>query len=120
MRLGLLAATVLVLGRIAAAGQEVPANGVTPPQFITVVKAVYTPEGRAAKIEGRVVVDAIVLPDGTVGEVKVARSLDTKFGLDEQALKATTQWKFKPATKDGKPIAFRVAIEQDFFLNSTR
>jgi periplasmic protein TonB len=120
MRFGCLAVAVLVLGAVAAAGQDAPASTVTPPQFIKVVKAVYTPEGRAAKIEGRVVVDAIVLPDGTVGEVKVARSLDTKFGLDEQALKATKQWTFKPATKDGKPIAFHVAIEQDFFLNSTK
>lgn len=120
MRFGLLAATVLVLGGIVAAEQEVPANGVTPPQVITVVKAVYTPEARAAKIEGRVVVDAIVLADGTVGDVKVERSLDTKFGLDEQALKATKQWKFKPGTRDGKAIAFPVAVEQSFYLNSTK
>jgi Gram-negative bacterial TonB protein C-terminal len=48
------------------------------------------------------------------------RSLDTKFGLDEQAIKATKQWTFKPATKDGKPVPCPVAIEQSFFLNSTK
>jgi Gram-negative bacterial TonB protein C-terminal len=52
--------------------------------------------------------------------VKVVRSLDTKFGLDEQAIKATKQWTFKPATKDGKPVPCPVAIEQSFFLNSTK
>ena len=96
-------------------------SAVTPPQPIKIVKAVYTPQGRAARIEGVVVLEAIVLPDGTVGDdVKVTRSLDTKYGLDEQAVKATKQWKFKPATRDGKPVACPVAIEQDFHLNSTK
>jgi periplasmic protein TonB len=121
MTRGWLAVAVLVAGAGIAAGQEITQRGATPPQVITVVKAVYTKEARAAKIEGTVVLEATVLTDGTVADnVKVVRSLDTKFGLDEEAIKATKQWKFKPATKDGKPVPCPVAIEQSFFLNSTK
>ena len=47
-----------------------------------------------------------MLTDGTVGETaKVIQSLDAKFGLDDEAVKASKQWLFKPATKDGKPVS---------------
>jgi periplasmic protein TonB len=98
-------------------GQETAKSGTAvPPKPIKIVKATYTDEARAAKIQGVVVIEAVVLPDGTVGSVKVVRSLDTKFGLDTQALNATKQWTFTPGTRDGKPIPVMVSIEQTFFL----
>jgi TonB family protein len=114
MRFGLLAVATLVLEAIVATGQEIPGPGATlPPRVVRSVKAVYTPEARVARIEGTVLVDAVVLSDGTVGDdVKVVQSLDTKFGLDDQAVKACKQWKFKPATKDGHPVIAHVTIEQ--------
>jgi TonB family protein len=99
-------------------GQDTPKRAPTAvaPKPVKIVKATYTPEARAAKIQGTVVVEAVVLADGTVGTVKVSRSLDTKFGLDTQALTATKQWTFTPGTLDGKPVAVVVSIEQVFFL----
>jgi protein TonB len=64
--------------------------------------------------------EAIVLPNGTVGDVKVVQSLDTRFGLDNQAVKAAKQWAFRPGTKDGEPVAVRVFIELTFSLRSQR
>jgi TonB family protein len=58
----------------------------------------------------------VVLADGNVGDVTVARSLDTTYGLDQQAVNAAKQWTFKPGTKDGKPVAVRVNIELKFTL----
>ncbi len=60
--------------------------------------------------------DAVVLKDGTVGEVTVTKSLDKEYGLDDQAVKALKQWQFKPGTKDGKPADVRVSIEVSFTL----
>lgn len=52
------------------------------------VKAYYTEEAKKGGIQGSVYLDAVVLTDGTVGEVRVTRSLDAKYGLDAQAVKA--------------------------------
>ena len=54
--------------------------------------------------------------DGSVGAVAVAQSLDSMYGLDNEAVKAAKQWQFRPAEKDGKPIAMRVQLEMTFAL----
>ena len=117
-RFGLVGAAVAVLNALVSA-QEIPRAGtILPPRVVRTVKAVYTSEARRAGIEGTVLVDATVLDDGSVGEdVNVIRSLDTKFGLDDEAVKASKQWKFRPATKDGKPVAAHVIIEHAFTLH---
>jgi hypothetical protein len=59
----------------------------------------------AALILGGVVVQGqgTTVYNGTVDVVKVARSLDAKFGLDEQAVKAAKQWLFNRAQERGSP-----------------
>ena len=118
MRRRVLATAVVLLSAMVAEAQEIPRPGTTlPPQIVRAVNAVYTSEAKAAGIEGIVRVEVLVLTDGTVGEhAKVIQSLDTKFGLDDEAVKASKQWIFKPATKDGKPVAAHVVIEQTFTL----
>ena len=73
-------------------------------------------ERMRAKVQGTVWVEAVVLPDGTVGQAKVVRSLDSTFGLDEEALKAAKQWRFAPGTRFGQPVAVLVTIELTFTL----
>jgi TonB family protein len=51
-----------------------------------------------------------------VGSVKVSRSLDPVFGLDEEAIKAARQWRFSPGMRDGQPVAVAVVIEMTFTL----
>jgi periplasmic protein TonB len=116
----LILAAVLVVGGLTPAvrAQEVvnPGPGVTMPTVVREVKPEYTPEAQRARIEGRVLMGAVVLADGAVDNVVVERSLDSAFGLDEQAVKAMKQWKFKPGTKDGKPVAVRIHVEMTFTL----
>jgi len=88
----------------------------TTPLLVKMVHPVYTNEAKEARIQGMVVLDAVVLKDGTVGDVTITKSLDQEFGLDEQAIKALKQWKFKPGTKDGEPVDVRVSIEISFTL----
>src|SRR5438105_4302784 len=96
-----------------------PGIGISVPRVVKEVKATYTPEARAARIQGTVLMEAVVQTDGTVrDDVKVLRSLDPKFGLDKQAIKACKHWKFTPAMKNGKPVAVRVWIQQIFTLDS--
>ena len=76
----------------------------------------YTPDAIANRIQGHVLLTAVVLANGTVGEVTVTRSLDTTFGLDAEAVRAAKQWLFNPGTKDGVAVAVRVTIEMTFSL----
>jgi protein TonB len=114
----LVTACVLGAAGTAAQAQEVfkPGNGVSLPIVVSEVKPEYTPEAKQAHIEGNVIVDVVVLANGTVGNVTVARSLDSTFGLDQEAVKAAKQWIFKPGMKDRKPVAVRVSIELTFRL----
>ena len=69
-----------------------------------------------AKVQGLVVMSAVVLPDGTVADIQVIRSLDSSFGLDEEAKKTAAQWRFRPGTKGGEPVPVRIRIELEFNL----
>jgi protein TonB len=91
-------------------------DGVTLPIPVRSVKPAYTSAAMDAHVEGTVGLDVVVLADGKVGDVMVTQSLDTEYGLDTQALEAARQWLFKPGTKDGKPVAVRVALEMTFTL----
>ena len=93
-----------------------PGNGVTLPQVLHEVKPVYTPQAMQQKIQGSVWLRIVVLANGNVGDVEVTRSLDQEFGLDNQAIAAARQWRFKPGTKDSKPVAVRVTLELTFTL----
>jgi TonB family protein len=99
-----------------ATGVYAPGRGVVAPKVLKDVKPQYTPEAMAAKIQGSVRMDTVVLADGTVGDVNVTQSLDTVYGLDDEAVKAVKQWLFEPGKKDGKPVPVRVTVEVTFNL----
>lgn len=108
--------TVAALTSLSA--QEIFTNqdAVTLPVTVRTVKPEYTAAAMQAHIEGKVLLDVVVLNDGKVGDVTVNSSLDMEHGLDTQAVEAAKQWLFKPGTKDGKPVAVRVALEMTFTL----
>ena len=87
------------------------------PEPLRPVDPEYTSDAMRNKIQGEVHVEAIVLPNGTVGDTRVVRSLDAKNGLDQQALKAAKQWLFKPAMKDGEKVPVRVILILTFRLH---
>ena len=97
-------------------GVSRPGGSVKSPEVVKEVKPQYTTEARRAKIQGTVELEAIVQTDGTVGEVRVVRSLDRELGLDEAAVKAVKGWRFKPGTKDGAAVPVLVAIEMSFVV----
>ncbi len=91
-----------------------PGNGVVSPRVIREVRPSYTAEAMRARIQGEVWLECVVLPDGTVGRVEVVKSLDTTFGLDQEAIKAARQWRFAPGTRFGEPVAVLVTIALQF------
>jgi len=91
-------------------------TGVTAPMVIREVNPDYTPDAMRAKIEGTVGLEVFVNTDGTVNSVRISRSLDPTFGLDDEAIKAARRWLFRPATQNGKPVQARISIELSFRL----
>jgi protein TonB len=90
--------------------------GVTPPIPVREVKPQYTSGAMQARVQGNVLLACVVEPDGSVGDVRVVRSLDSALGLDSEAIKAVRQWRFRPGTRTGEPVAVQVTIELTFTL----
>ena len=89
-------------------------GGVSPPTVLSRVEPQYSEEARKARYQGTVVLEAIVKRDGTVDILRVVRSLG--FGLDENAIQALKQWRFKPGMRNGVPVDVALNIEVNFNL----
>jgi TonB family protein len=76
----------------------------------------YTSEARQNKIEGDVSLKAHITATGEVNEAKVVKSLG--YGLDEEAIKAVTKWKFRPQIgPDGKAVSVETVVQVHFKLH---
>jgi TonB family protein len=91
-----------------------PGGGITQPVAIYSPEPEFSEEGRKARLQGTVVITLVVDAAGKPRNLKVVRSLG--LGLDEEALKAVAQWRFKPGTKNGKPVAVSATVHAIFHL----
>jgi len=89
-------------------------GGVSAPALLYKKEPEYSEEARKAKYQGTVLLYIEVDPSGRATNIKVQRSLG--LGLDEKAIEAVKQWKFKPGYKDGKPVTVAATIEVNFRL----
>ena len=84
------------------------------PEPIAKTEIEYTEEARAAGVEGRLVLKVSIDENGAVTDVAVASSVDA--ALDAAAIAAVKQWRFKPSTKCGKPVAGTYTLARRFEL----
>lgn len=70
-----------------------------------------------ARIQGEVWIECVILADGTVGPLRVVRSLDSRYGLDHEAIKAAKQWRSLPGTRNGRPVAVTATIGLTFRIH---
>jgi len=89
--------------------------GATTPVVIHRVDPVYPELARRAKVQGTVILEAIIKRDGTVGDIKVLRSLG-KLGCDEAAVAALKQWRFQPGEMNGHPVDVIMTLTIKFVL----
>jgi len=89
-------------------------NGVSQPSLISKVEPEYSEEARKAKFQGVVVLQIVVDAKGNAVQPRVVKSLG--LGLDEKAIEAVKQWKFKPGYKNGQPVAVAATVEVNFRL----
>ena len=79
-----------------------PQGPTTPVEIISKPKPVYTDEARQLKLEGEVLVEVVFTSSGQVRAIRVVKGLG--HGLDEAALRAAEQIRFKPAQRDGRAV----------------
>ena len=84
------------------------------PQVLFKPAPTYSEAARVAKYQGTVLLQILIDESGRVADIKVIRPLG--LGLDEEAIKAVLLWRFRPATKNGIPVAKWVVVEVNFRL----
>ena len=90
-------------------------GAITAPALLSRVAPEYPPIAVSAKVEGVVILEAIVDCEGRVEKVRVLRSIAL---LDEAAKAAVRQWRYSPLLLNGKPERFVVTVTVNFSLNS--
>ena len=88
------------------------AAGFKPPELINRVKPEYSSAAEQADITATVEARVVFYTNGEIGQIHITRWAG--FGLDESAEHAISQLKFKPATRDGKPVGTRALIRYNF------
>ena len=103
---------LLLLYSLATAAQK---SGQSAPLAVFAPEPDYSTTARAAKVQGTCLLSVLVDQDGHTHDIQVARSLEPT--LDEKAVEAVKNWIFKPAMKDGLPVAVRVTVEVNFRID---
>jgi protein TonB len=86
-------------------------GNIKPPRKITDVRPLYPQEARDAGVQGVVILEVRVEPDGRVGSAHVLRSVPL---LDQAALDAVQQWEFEPTLLNGAPVAVSMTVTVQF------
>jgi len=86
----------------------------TAPVVLFQVEPEFSEEARKAKLQGVVMLYAEVDTNGRLRNIRVTQGLG--LGLEEKAIEAVKQWRFRPGTRDGKPVVSAAAIEVNFHL----
>ena len=91
-----------------------PGPGVTLPKLTHKVEPHYSQLALDAGVQGNVLLELIIDDHGVPHDLAVRSPLG--FGLDERALECVSQWRFKPAMKNGQPVRMRATVETSFRL----
>lgn len=87
------------------------------PVLLTLSHPKYTAEAMRQKIEGTVELELDIDADGVVTGARVVKSLDTMYGLDDQAIAAAMKTTFRPATENGLAVGTTVKFQMEFRLH---
>ncbi|HSK11164.1 MAG TPA: energy transducer TonB, partial [Vicinamibacterales bacterium] len=86
---------------------------IKPPKKVVDVRPVYPAEALAARVQGVVIVEAMIGPDGRVRDAKLLRSIPL---LDDAALEAVRQWQYTPTLRNGMPVGVVMTVTVNFTL----
>jgi TonB family protein len=90
-------------------------GGVSAPAVVHSVEPEFSEQARAASLQGTVALQLIVDAEGNPQNIRITRHLG--MGLDEKAVEAVRQYKFRPAMYQGHPVAVQIVVDIDFHLH---
>ncbi len=92
---------------------------VTNPKLIeeTKLQPEYPELARVARLEGNVILQAIIHSDGSVGDLQVLRCNRPNMGFEDAAVAAVQEWRYEPATQNGKPVEVYFTVFVEFKLH---
>ena len=93
-----------------------PGGDVSMPIEIRKGTPQYTPEAMRARAQGAITVECLVQTTGVCTNIRVKRSFNPTFGLEQEAIKAAAQWRFRPGMRRGEPVPVLVTMEIAFSL----
>jgi len=85
---------------------------ISRPEILSSTHPVYTELARRARVTGTVIVEAVIDEQGNVTDIRVLKGLP--MGLDRAAVEAIKEWRFKPATLQGKPVSVYYVLTVNF------
>ena len=77
----------------------------------------YPELARVARLEGNVILQAIIHSDGSVGDIEVLRTNRPNMGFEDSAVEAVKQWRYQPATQNGRPVEVYFTVFVEFKLH---
>jgi TonB family protein len=104
--------------RVNSDGPHVTSSDLSGPAPIRKVDPKYPPTLINEHVEGEVVLYAVIRRDGSVDSIQLVRGIDEQ--LDENAMKALSQWKFRPATRQGEPVELEAIVHIPFHAPDLR
>ena len=93
-----------------------PGGDVSMPIEIRKGTPQYTSDAMRARAQGAIMVQCVVQASGVCSNIRVTRSFAPSFGLDQEAIKAASQWRFRPGMRRGEPVPVVVTLEIDFVV----
>ena len=99
-------------------GQHVAATDLAGPVPVKKSDPKYPPTLINERVEGEVVLYAVIRADGSVDSVQLVRGIDEQ--LDANAMAALSQWKFRPASRQGEPVDLEAIVHIPFHLPAER
>jgi TonB family protein len=104
--------------RVNSEGPRITPSDVSAPAPLRKVDPKYPPSLMSERVEGEVVLYAVIRRDGTVDSIQLVHGIDEQ--LDENAMQALSQWKFQPATRQGTPVELEAIVHIPFRLRNDR
>lgn len=96
-------------------GEGIDDAGASMPQLVLKVQPIYSEEARAANYSATVVLSVLVDENGLPRDIRVIRPAG--LGLDEKAVDAVSNWRYRPGVKDGRAVPVRINVDVPFRLS---